>query len=147
MQSQALKKVKGLEAVPNQALSNERIAEKDIALCIIDGTRTTFSTNYIAQGEEGGRKAGQDIVWVIKDYLSNDNPLQEDWCKLSIAIFVIRNTQLRNLVTSTPEKFDEFFAGLNQTPHSLINIIEVDNKRAALSKIDANCPASRVLHF
>ncbi|KAH9973078.1 hypothetical protein BGW80DRAFT_1560700 [Lactifluus volemus] len=125
---QLVKKVKELEVeldVWKQAVSNGRNAEKNIALCVIDGTRSVFSTNYIAEGEEGGRKAGEEIIWAMTDYLSNDRSLQDNKPRLSISIFV-RQTRLRNdLVIGdfcTPEQFDDFFvdhlqifAGLPQT--------------------------------
>ncbi|KAH9973077.1 hypothetical protein BGW80DRAFT_1459392 [Lactifluus volemus] len=137
---QLVKKVKELEVelgVWKQAVSNERNVEKHIALCVIDGTRSAFSANYIAQGEEGGKKAGQEIVRAITEYLSDDKSLQDNTPKLSITIFV-RKTPLRNdLVINnfcSPEQFDEFFAVLNQTPH--LNIIEVDSRREANKKIE-----------
>jgi hypothetical protein len=148
---QLVKKVKELEVeldVWKQAVSNGRNAEKKIALCVIDGTRSVFSTNYIAEGEEGGRKAGQEIIWAMTDYLSNDRSLQDNKPRLSISIFV-RQTRLRNdLVIGdfcTPEQFDDFFVGLNQTPR--LNIIEVDSKRDADKKIEGDRPATQALRF
>ena len=150
---QLVKKVKELEVeldVWKQAVSNERNAEnlKNIALCVINGTRSVFSANYIAQGDEGGRKAGQEIVRAITDYLSDDRSLQDNRPKLSISVFV-RHTRLRNdLVIGnicTPEQYDDFFVGLNRTPH--LNIIEVDSNRDADKKIEGNRPATQVLRF
>jgi hypothetical protein len=149
---QLVKKVKELEVeldVWKQAVSNERNVEKNIALCVIDGTRSIFSANLITQGEEGGRKAGQDIVWAITDYLSGDKSLQDNRPnKLSISVFV-RQTPLRNhLVINnfcTPEQFNDFFIGLNETPR--LNIIEVDSKRDADKKIEGDRPATQVLRF
>jgi hypothetical protein len=144
---QLVKKVKELEVevdVWKQAVSNERNIEKNIALCVIDGTRSAFSANYIAQGEEGGKKAGQEIVRAITDYLSDDKSLQDNTPKLSITVFV-RKTPLRNhLVINnfcSPEQYDEFFVALNQTPH--LNIIEVDSRREADKKIEGDRPATQ----
>ncbi|KAI0306960.1 UbiA prenyltransferase family-domain-containing protein [Multifurca ochricompacta] len=111
--------------------------DKNVALCVIDGTRNVFSANYINRGKDGGKNAGQDIVQGIADYLANDRPLQGTNVKLSITIYV-RKLQLRDdLATSgfcTPDQFDEFFIGLNETPH--LNVVEVCSKRDAERKME-----------
>ncbi|KAI0254925.1 hypothetical protein BJV78DRAFT_886641 [Lactifluus subvellereus] len=110
---------------------------RSIALCVIDGTRSVFSTNYISQGGEGGRKAGQEIVRAITDSLADDKSLQDINPRLSIAIYV-RKPRLRDDMVignfCTPEQFDDFFVGLNETPH--LNIVDVGSKRDAEKKIE-----------
>jgi hypothetical protein len=151
---QLVKKVKELEVevdVWKQALSATRSAEDretksaPIALCVIDGTRSVFSTNYITQGEEGGRKAGQEIVQGITDHLASDRALQDNNPRLSIAVFVKKPQLREDLVIGglcTREQFDEFLVGLNETPQ--LNIIEVGNKRDADKKIQGKQPVSQV---
>jgi hypothetical protein len=148
---QLVKKVKELEVevdVWKQAVSSERNVKNNIALCVIDGTRSAFSANYIAQGEQGGKRAGQEIVRAITDYLSDDKSLQDKTLKLSITVFV-KKTPLRNhLVINnfcSPEQVDEFFVVLNQTPH--LNVIEVDSTRDADKKIEGARPATQALCF
>ena len=159
--SQLVEKVKELEVevmVWKQAVSAVRDAQdcetkstptlsqpqKSIALCVIDGTRSIFSINYITQGKEGGRKAGQEIVRGIRPHLPDDKSLQDHSPRLSVAIFV-RKPRLRDdLVIGnfcSPEQFDEFFAGLNETPR--LNIIEVGGKRDAEQKIEGEQPVSQ----
>jgi hypothetical protein len=162
---QLVEKVKELEVevtVWKQALSTAKNAQDrenksapalaqlqgSIALCVIDGTRNVFSTNYISQGGEGGKEAGQEIVRAITDYLANDGSLQDIDPRISIAIYV-RKPRLRDDMVignfCTPEQFDDFFVGLNETPH--LNIIEVGSKRDADKKIEGELPVSRTEGF
>jgi hypothetical protein len=110
------------------------MGQKNLALCIIDGTRSVFSTNYITEGEAGGRKAGQEIIRGIVDHLSDASSLQDSTVKISISIYIAK-TRLRNdLASICPrEQFDKFFVGLNETP--FLNIVEVNSKRDADKKI------------
>lgn len=115
---------------------------KNVALCVIDGTRSFFSAKYTAQGEEGGRRAGKEVVQGITNHLADDRSLQ---AKLFITIY-IRKAQLRNDVAGsglcTPEQFDDFLIGLNET--SYLNIVEVSSKRDADKKIEGEPPRSQV---
>jgi hypothetical protein len=111
--------------------------QKNVALCVIDGTRSIFSPNYLTQGEEGGRKAGQEIVQGITDHLANDGSTQVANVKISIVIYVMR-PRLRNELlsgnTCTAEQFDGFFVGLNETRY--LNIVEVGYKSDTDRKIE-----------
>ncbi|KAH9062179.1 hypothetical protein EDB87DRAFT_1607732 [Lactarius vividus] len=111
--------------------------DKNIALCVIDGTRSIFSPNYLVQSEEGGRKAGQEIVQGIFDHLANDGSLQVANIKVSIVIYVM-SSRLRNELiagdTCTAEQFDGFFVGLNETRH--LNVVEVGSKSDTDRKIE-----------
>ena len=115
---------------------------KNVALCVIDGTRSFFSAKYMGQGEEGGRRAGKEIVQGITNHLADDRSLQ---AKLFTTIY-IRKTQLRNDVVANglcaSDQFDDFLVGLNET--SYLNIVEVSNKRDADKKIEGEKPRSRV---
>ena len=115
---------------------------KNVALCVIDGTRSFFSAKYTTHGEEGGRQAGEEIVQGITNHLADDRSLQ---AKLFITIY-IRKTQLRNDVVAsglgTPRQFDDFLIGLNET--SYLNIVEVSNKRDVDKKIEGEPPRSQV---
>jgi hypothetical protein len=148
---QLVQKVKELEVevtVWKQALSSSRGAQdrenkpvvtftnpqKNVALCVIDGTRSFFSAKYITLGEEGGRRAAQEVIRGITNHLADDRSLQS---KVFIGIYVRRGQLRHDLVASgvcTPEQFDEFFTGLNET--SYLNIVEVSNKRDADKKIE-----------
>lgn len=91
----------------------------------------------MAQGEEGGRKAGQEIVQGITDHLSNDGSLQVANVKVSIVIYVMRSRLRNELIagnTCTAEQFDGFFLGLNETRY--LNIVEVAYKSDADRKIE-----------
>ena len=104
---------------------------------MIDGTRSVFSPNYLAQGETGGRKAGQEIVQGITDHLAKDGSLQVANVKISIVIYVMR-LQLRDELiagdTCTAEQFDGFYVGLNET--RFLNVVEVANKSDTDRKIE-----------
>jgi len=110
-------------------------SQKDLALCMIDGTRCFFSPSYITEGEAGGRKAGEEITRNIADYLADDSSLQDSTIKLSIAIYIAK-TRLRHDLSSicTAEQLDKFFVGLNETPY--LNIVEINSKRDADKKIE-----------
>jgi hypothetical protein len=155
--AQLVQKVKELQVevdVWKKALSATRTAQddrpvvsfadpgKNVALCVIDGTRSFFSAKYTTQGEEGGRRAGKEIVQGITNHLVDDRSLQ---AKLFTTIY-IRKTQLRNDVVAnghcTSDQFDDFLVGLNET--SYLNIVEVSNKRDADKKIEGEQPRSRV---
>jgi hypothetical protein len=122
-------------------------SQKSVALCVIDGTRSIFSANYITRGQEGGRGAGREIIRGITDHLVLDTSIQDMNPKLQVAIIVyVRKAQLQHdLVGSnncTSEQFDDFFVGLNETPY--INIVEVSSKRDADKKIEGEHPKSQI---
>lgn len=136
---QALSTTKG---VPDR--ENKLMGQKQVALCVIDGTRSAFSTNYIAEGEAGGRKAGQEIIRGVVDYLADASSLQDSTVKVSIAIYVMKARLRSDLAASNfcaPEQFDKFFVGLDETPY--LNIVEVSNKRGADKKIEGKQPTSQ----
>ena len=111
------------------------MGQKNLALCMIDGTRSVFSTSYITEGEGGGRKAGQEIVRGIADYLAGASSLQGSTVKLSISIYITKGRLRNDLASICPrEQFDKFFVGLNETPY--LNIVEVNSKREADKKIE-----------
>jgi len=148
--AQLVHKVKELElevgvwkrAVSQDGLSKREVTfatpQKDLALCVIDCTRCMFSGHYIMQGEEGGRKAGQEMIRGIKDHLAaDDRSLQDGNTKFSINIYIMKSRLRNDLVASeccTFAQFDEFFAGLNETLY--LNIVEVSSKRDASKKIE-----------
>jgi hypothetical protein len=113
---------------------NKPMGQKNLALCMVDGTRSVFSTTYITEGEAGGRRAGQEIIRGIVDHLADTSSLQDPAVKVSISVYITK-TRLRNdLASICPrEQFDKFFVGLNETPY--LNIVEVNNKRDADKKI------------
>jgi len=111
-------------------------SQKGVALCVIDGTRSIFSPNYITQGQEGGRGAGREIIRGITDHLVHRS-IQDMNPKLAIIVYVRKAQLQHDLVGSnncTSEQFDDFFVGLNETPY--INIVEVSSKRDADKKIE-----------
>ena len=119
------------------------VLQKNVALCVIDGTRSVFSPNYLARDEEGGRKAGQEIVQGITDHLTKDG-FQVSNVKISIVIYVMRSRLRNELIagdTCTAEQFDGFFAGLNETRY--LNVVEVGNKSDADRKIEGGQQAHR----
>jgi len=114
------------------------VPQKDLVLCVVDCTRCMFSTLYITEGQEGGRKAGEEVVRGIKDHLTaEDKSSQEGNIKLSINVYIMKS-QLRNdLIASescTAAQYDDFFVGLNET--LCLNIVEVGSKIDAKKKID-----------
>ena len=112
--------------------------EKNLALCMIDGTRSVFSTSYITEGEAGGKRAGQEIIRGIVDYLANASSLRGPTLKLSISLYITKGRLRNDLASICPrEQFDKFFVGLNET--SYLNIVEVNNKREADKKIEGEC--------
>lgn len=110
------------------------MGQKNVALCVIDGTRSVFSTSYITEGEAGGKRAAQEIIRGIVDHLVDTSSLQDTTVKVSISVYIMK-TRLRNdLASICPrEQFDKFFVGLNETPY--LNIVEVNSKRDADKKI------------
>lgn len=131
---QALSSTRGAQDRENKPVVTFANPQKNVALCVIDGTRSFFSAKYITLGEEGGRRAAQDVIRGITNHLADDRSLQS---KVFIAIYVRRGQLRHDLGASghcTPEQFDEFFAGLNET--SYLNIVEVSNKRDADKKIE-----------
>ena len=111
------------------------MGQKNLALCVIDGTRSIFSTSYITEGEAGGRKAGQEVIRSIVDYLADTSSLRDSTADLSISIYIIKGRLRNDFASIHPrEQFDKFFVGLNETPH--LNIIEVNSKREADRKME-----------
>ena len=119
--------------------------QNNLALCVIDGTRSVFSPNYLTQGEEGGRKAGQEIIRGITDHLAKDGSLQVANIKISIIIYVMRPRLRNELIASdtcTAEQFDGFFVGLNETRY--LSVVEVGNKSDTDRKIEGGQQANQV---
>jgi hypothetical protein len=113
------------------------MGQKNLALCVIDGTRSIFSSSYITDGEAGGRKAGQEIIRDIVDYLADTSSLRDSTADLSISIYTMKGRFRNDLASTHPrigEKLDKFFVGLNETPY--LNIVEVNSKREADKKIE-----------
>lgn len=136
---QALSTKKG---VPDR--EDKLTGQKQVALCVIDGTRSVFSTNYIAEGEGGGRNAGQEIIRGIADYLADASSLQDSTVKVSITIYIMKARLRSDLAASNicaPEQFDKFFVGLDGTP--FLNIVEVNSKRGADKKIEGEQPTGQ----
>ena len=118
------------------------MGQKKVALCVIDGTRSVFTTNYITEGEGGGRKAGQEIIRGITDYLADACSLQDPNIKISIAVYIMKARLRSDLAANdicAPEQFDKFFVGLDETPY--LNIVEVNSKRGADKKIEGEQPS------
>ena len=113
----------------------QKTRQKNLALCMIDGTRSVFSTTYVTEGEAGGRRAGQEIIRGIVDYLADASSLQDSTVKLSISVYITKD-QLRDGLASTyfQGQFDKFFVGLNETPY--LNMVEVSSTMDADKKIE-----------
>ena len=140
---QALSTTRNSQDRENRATVTFAGPQKNVVLCVIDGTRSFFSQRFITEGEEGGRKAGREIVRGITDHLAtNDRSLQ---AKLFTTIYV-RKAQLRNDLSASgicpPEQFDDFFVGLNET--SYLNVVEVTNKRDVDQKIEGEQPGRQI---
>lgn len=141
--AQLVDKVKELEvevtvwkrAHSTASRESNAMGPKNLAFCTIDGTRSIFSTSYFTEGEAGGRKAGQEIIRGIVDYLADASSLQDSTVKLSISIYITKDRLRNDLASICPRgQFDKFFVGLNETPY--LNIVEVNSKRDADKKID-----------
>jgi len=134
---EALTTMRNGQARENRAMTTVADPQKNvqIALCIIDTTRVFFASTFLTEGEEGGRKAGEGLVRGITNYLDG-KCIQ---AKIVVTIY-IRKAQLRDDLTTcgvcTPEQFDTFCVGLNETPY--LNIVEVTNKRDLEKKIEEN---------
>ncbi|KAI9513177.1 hypothetical protein F5148DRAFT_1317821, partial [Russula earlei] len=134
---QALSATRGSQDVTSRREVTFAPPQKSLALCVIDGTRCIFSSTYITQGEEGGRKAGQEIVRIVTDHLANDKSLPGGNVNLSITLYVTKTRSRKDLIIGeycTGEQFDGFIVGLNETPY--LNIVEVNNKKDASKKIE-----------
>ena len=108
---------------------------QNLALCMIDGTSSVFSTPYISEGEAGGKKAGDEIIRGIVDYLADTSSSQDSTVKLCITVYITKGQLRSDLASVCPrEKFDKFFVGLNETPY--LNIVEVNSKMEANKKIE-----------
>ena len=122
---------------PANSGENNLMGQKKVALCMIDGTRSFFSTNYLAEGEEGGRNAGKEIIGGIAGYLADGSSPQDSVLKISITIYITKARLRSDLAASNicaPDQFDRFIAGLNETPY--LNIVEVSSKKSADKKIE-----------
>jgi hypothetical protein len=123
------------QAHSSASRESKPMGQKNLAFCMIDGTRSFFSTTYMTEGEAGGRRAGQEIIRGIVDYLADASSLQDSTVKLSVSIYITKNRLRNDLASICPrEQFDKFFVGLNETPY--LNIVEVNSKREADKKIE-----------
>jgi hypothetical protein len=118
-----------------------------MALCVIDGSRTTFSTQYLADAEDGGRRAGHSLIRAIREKIFDDN---YDVNEFSIWIYIYLNkTKLFEELRakghfSVKADFEAFITGLNQVSPYLGLVDVADKGDADLKMRSMGCIYSDV---
>ncbi|KAI0053058.1 hypothetical protein FA95DRAFT_1482606 [Auriscalpium vulgare] len=109
--------------------------EAGLIYCVIDGTRTFFTASYLKDGDEGGRRAGQDLIRAINRYVYNDRACEKKDNTVWIAVYVEKKRLVEDLgEVCTAEQFAGFCDGLSQAS-DFLHIVDVANKKDADYKI------------
>lgn len=106
-------------------------------VCLIDGDGTVFSSELIAQGQEGGRLAAKQLSESVHFHLqASANP-----CHLWTYVFFnkrgLMDTFARAGATfrEAREHFDDFIQGFNQSSERFVMVDVGTGKEAADAKI------------
>ncbi|THH05645.1 hypothetical protein EW146_g9850 [Bondarzewia mesenterica] len=109
-----------------------------LVLCVVDGTKSIFSTSYIKDGEEGGRRAAQELIEGIHDHLADDKQCTSRDYSLWISVYINKRGTKKDLVANgrcSGNEFESFCEGLSQSSPSLV-IIDVVTRSGADKKIN-----------
>ncbi|TDL29239.1 hypothetical protein BD410DRAFT_779576 [Rickenella mellea] len=123
-------RLEGLETIIKA--SEQRI------ICLIDGDGTIFTTDLLAQGQQGGRLAARQLTEAIQDYVGPSCPRS-----LWVYIFYNRRGLLDTFGKSGTEfrgardAFDDFVIGFNQSCERFLMVDVGYGKEAADAKIKA----------
>ncbi|GBE79330.1 hypothetical protein SCP_0205280 [Sparassis crispa] len=88
-----------------------------LILCVLDGNANIFSQSLLAQGQQGGRQAAQELTKKIAEYLSQEEV--QVFGRLSFWVTIYFNKRrLLNLVLGealcTADQLEGFLSGLSQ---------------------------------
>ncbi|KAI0033783.1 hypothetical protein K488DRAFT_47055, partial [Vararia minispora EC-137] len=109
------------------------VPEPRLVLCVIDGTRTMFSTRYLCDGEAGGRHAGEDLIHLIQEKIGNGPEVYSTW----IHIYLNKGKLAEDLVSKNQcdvGQLEAFLIGLCGVSSSLA-LVDVVDKRDADQKM------------
>jgi hypothetical protein len=106
-----------------------------LAVCLIDGDGTIFAPEYLADGQQGGRRAAQILNSRLLRYLDNEGVRSGTRILVNVYCnkFGLRKTLARSKLCST-QQFDEFWNGFQAS--ALFSVIDAgQGKEAADAKI------------
>ncbi|KAF8076246.1 hypothetical protein FPV67DRAFT_1573359 [Lyophyllum atratum] len=112
--------------------------QNPLILCVINGDENIFIRELLAQGQQGGRAAAQQLTKSIAEYLSNEDV--HIFGRLSFWITIYYNKMewddiLRAHKMCTPEQFEGFLTGFSQSSPRFLMVDVGFNKDTADSKI------------
>jgi len=128
-------------AALNRQISNLdcfRGNQNPLILCVVNGDENIFIRELLAQGQQGGRAAAQQLTKSIAEYLSNEDV--HIFGRLSFWITVYYNKMefddlMRTHKICTSEQFEGFLTGFSQSSPRFLMVDVGFNKDAADSKI------------
>ncbi|VDB96990.1 unnamed protein product [Peniophora sp. CBMAI 1063] len=110
-----------------------------LALCVVDGSRTMFSTPYLHRGFVGGRLAAERLLSCIQERLdSSKNGISSlGELNITISVYCAKASLVESLEgrgVCEPGVIDAFLAGFSQAS-SLISIVDVIDQESVDDKI------------
>ena len=110
-----------------------------MALCVVDGTRTMFSTPYLNRGFAGGRYAAERLLSCIQERLtsSKDEFPNFNVHNISISVYCAKAQLVESLsdrAVCDTSMIDAFLTGFSGTS-ALINVIDVADQESVDSKV------------
>jgi hypothetical protein len=98
------------------AEEEEDEANEAFVIMLIDGTATLFLDDYVKEGSEGGRRAAQDLLQALSNFVQGKSFCIED-CTIEWEIYAdvkrLAALYAQNRVIDQPQVFLDFVQGFN----------------------------------
>lgn len=121
-----------------------------LILCLIDGDGTIFAQDLLCKGQAGGREAAQALNKGIAEYMVQDCGLHPGRAQIMTTVFYNKTGLRMTLAVSglcTPEQFDGFVDGFNQSSGLFSMVDSGYGKEAADSKVKGVFACSSRFHL
>ncbi|VDB91501.1 unnamed protein product [Peniophora sp. CBMAI 1063] len=110
-----------------------------LALCVVDGWRTSFAVRFVKQGEAGGRAAGQALLRALYTELELPPGISDAQLPVWTSVFLSSRALVAGLVkqeTCSSDEIEGFVKGLVQSHKSLV-LVDVASKKDVDEKMRA----------
>ncbi|EIM88539.1 uncharacterized protein STEHIDRAFT_54771, partial [Stereum hirsutum FP-91666 SS1] len=120
---------------PTSSTGSGSDGANQLVLCIIDGSRSIFSPSYLRHGQEGGRRAGHELMTGIRQHLRPQ--IYPEQLSIWISIYVDKAALRSDIILHdlcTPDQWDAFCSGLSEASANLA-VVDVAGKATLDAKI------------
>jgi hypothetical protein len=112
--------------------------QNPLILCVVDGDGNIFTQSLLAQGQQGGRQAAQQLTKGIAEYLSNEDVRLFGRLSFWVSIYFNKTDLMGSLIgheICTQEQFEAFLVGFSQASPRFLTIDAGYGKEATDAKI------------